>query len=271
VRQFIIYKVTNQVNGKVYIGQTAQSLRERKAQHLNYAKRGDGFYFHRAINKYGTSGFTWTRVSLCSSKAEADRKEIALIALLRTKVPDGYNLTDGGEGVLGLICSEETRAKKSKALKGHKPSEETKAKLSEAKMGNTNSLGFKHTEETRAQRSKTLKMAWAIRKQNGTGKHTLEAKAKISKALTGRKKPPLSEETKAKISRAGKGKKRSDETKDRMSKSRKGFKHTEETKAKMRGIIKTDEHRANLSIAAKRAWEIIKQQKGDYQWETQND
>lgn len=54
----IIYKATNKINGKVYIGQTEKDLEWRKNKHKQDSKRIDT-YFYRAINKYGWDNFEW--------------------------------------------------------------------------------------------------------------------------------------------------------------------------------------------------------------------
>ena len=94
--------------------------------------------------------------------------------------------------------------------------------------------------------------------------HSDETKARISEARKGKKHPlwgtHLSNETKAKISKAFKGKKLSDETRAKMSKATKGEKHpmwgkqrSNETKAKIskahRGKKLSDEHRQKMSVA----------------------
>ena len=63
--------------------------------------------------------------------------------------------------------------------------------------------------------------------------HTDEAKEKISKALRGKKRAPLSEEHKRKLSEAGRGRKHSEETKRRRSESKKGHSVSEETRKKL--------------------------------------
>ena len=49
-----IYKITNKVNGKSYIGQTRNTVEFRWRQHY---KAKDNKYFHRAIQKYGKENF----------------------------------------------------------------------------------------------------------------------------------------------------------------------------------------------------------------------
>ena len=51
-----IYKVTNDVNDKVYIGQTIRTVEQRFNQHIKDSKKRD-CYFHRAMNKYGCEHF----------------------------------------------------------------------------------------------------------------------------------------------------------------------------------------------------------------------
>lgn len=53
----IIYKATNKINGKVYIGQSHKSLEERMRRHKNDSIRQDS-YFYRAIRKYGWENFS---------------------------------------------------------------------------------------------------------------------------------------------------------------------------------------------------------------------
>ena len=53
----IIYKATNLINGKVYIGQTIYSFNDRKARHIYASNNKNGFYFHRALRKDGADNF----------------------------------------------------------------------------------------------------------------------------------------------------------------------------------------------------------------------
>jgi len=96
--QGIIYKVENKTNGKIYIGQTTLSLNRRKRCHLN----AEPYYvFHRALHKYKKSNFLWSILDIAYSKKELSDKEIYYIKTLKTKVPFGYNMTNGGESMFG--------------------------------------------------------------------------------------------------------------------------------------------------------------------------
>jgi len=132
----IIYKVTNIVNGKMYIGQTVKSLRQRKRKHLSDAKfHRDNFYFHHAIRKYGPDNFKWMPLAEGWGSIETlNLLEIHFIQLYDSYV-DGYNLTEGGGGVRGHKHSDETRKKIALTRIGKKYSAETLKKMSEAQLG----------------------------------------------------------------------------------------------------------------------------------------
>ncbi len=91
-----IYKVTNKINGKIYIGQT-NNFEKRKREHLS-DKRTNHQAFKRALNKYGFNGFTWEIIDKCKTKEEINNKEKYYINYYNSKVPNGYNIANGGEG-----------------------------------------------------------------------------------------------------------------------------------------------------------------------------
>ena len=55
----LIYKITNTVNGKIYVGQTVRTLEERKWQHINTAKNGHKNHLYNAMRKYGIENLTY--------------------------------------------------------------------------------------------------------------------------------------------------------------------------------------------------------------------
>ena len=107
-------------------------------------KRGKQF-IDKAIQKYGWKNFTVEIVEECTSLEQLNKREIFWIAAFDSKVPNGYNLTDGGDGISG--CSDETRAKLAVASTGHKVSEESRRKIGLA------SKNRRPNEETRAKMS----------------------------------------------------------------------------------------------------------------------
>ena len=88
-----IYKVTNKINGKVYIGQSVD-IGRRWHEHMA-AK--DDIYFHKAIQKYGVENFEWEVIEKCKKK-DLDEREIYWIEYYDS-FNKGYNCTKGGEGV----------------------------------------------------------------------------------------------------------------------------------------------------------------------------
>ena len=93
----IIYKVTNSINGKLYIGQTTKSLDKRKAKHLSDANHLPIVPFHKALSKYGKDCFKWETLEECSSQEELKTKEQHWIKKLNTFGRNGYNMTKGGD------------------------------------------------------------------------------------------------------------------------------------------------------------------------------
>lgn len=144
-----IYKVTNRITGKSYIGLTSNELYERKKSHFHYSfVEPDNSYFHKAIRKYGKESFEWEILEdNISDIALLKEREIFNILKHDTYIPNGYNSTKGGDGRLGFKATEETKLKLRNAwtderkknfslkMKNRHVSEETKRKMSEAKKG----------------------------------------------------------------------------------------------------------------------------------------
>lgn len=93
----VVYLIWNMVNGKKYVGQTVKTVKARFNEHA----RQNGI-IGRAIRKYGKKNFRYGVIKSCVSKADMDYWEKYFIATLKSKKPDGYNQTDGGEGIVGL-------------------------------------------------------------------------------------------------------------------------------------------------------------------------
>lgn len=176
-----IYLRTNLINGKQYVGKAVDfDRREKEWKNSKCYSRG---VIDRARTKYGLNNFKVEILRECETQIELSKWEMYYIKKLNTKIPNGYNLTDGGEGLNGYHHTEESRKKLSESLKGRvsprkgiKLSDEAKAKLSESHKG---------------------QKAW-----NKGIPQTEEHKRKQSIAMKGRK---LSEETLNKLSESKKG------------------------------------------------------------------
>lgn len=136
-----IYKITNLINGKIYIGQTTTTLEKRWKRHTwTCTQKNPRMAITHAINKYGKENFTIELIYTASSISELNEKEIFYIKLFDSLSPNGYNLSIGG---MNRVHSEETRKKISESNKGRIVSDETRRKSSESHKG------FKVTEETK--------------------------------------------------------------------------------------------------------------------------
>jgi hypothetical protein len=136
-----IYLITNLDNNKKYVGLTKFSITERFYQHV---KRG--FLLTEAIKKYGEDKFFIELIEEVDSAGRAYELEQYYIKEYNTKVPYGYNLTDGGDGIFGWEVTEEYRQECSERVKqlhkekkvgmyGKNHSDETKRKMSVASKG----------------------------------------------------------------------------------------------------------------------------------------
>lgn len=96
MRTYYIYKATNLINGKSYIGQTVH-LKERIWQHLRRYEKEDCL-FHQELEKYGDDSFEWEVVDTANSEREAIELEKKYIKEFGTLSPKGYNMNKGGVG-----------------------------------------------------------------------------------------------------------------------------------------------------------------------------
>lgn len=176
----IIYKITNKINNKQYVGLTEKSIIERFEQHIKLSKNGK-YYLHNAIKKYGKDNFIIEEIEKCNSIDELKQREIYWIKKLNSKTPNGYNMTDGGDGLLNP--SSEIREKMSKAKKGKKLSDSHKFKLHLASLN--------QSEETRKKNS----LANSGKNHRMFGKHHSE----ITKLKMSISHQNMSNETREKI------------------------------------------------------------------------
>lgn len=125
----IIYCVTNKVNGKKYVGLTKWTIERRWKWHctestssktIEKSKLNRDRVILRAIRKYGKDGFNLEVVDNASNLDAARELEKHWIKKMNSKIPNGYNLTDGGEGTIGWDVPDWRRAQLSEANSGEK-------------------------------------------------------------------------------------------------------------------------------------------------------
>jgi group I intron endonuclease len=219
----IVYEhLRNDTNEVFYVG---IGENEKRA----YSKYNRNMYWHNIVNKHGyTINIIHNDISW-EDACEIEKELIAKYGRKNLGLGNLVNCTDGGEGILGLVHSEETRQRISEAKKGEKHhmfgknlSEETKQKISESIKGEKHHMFGKNlSEETRQRISEAQKGE----KNSMFGKiHSEETKQKISESIKGK---TLSEETRKKMSEARKGEKNhmfgkthSEETKQKISEAR---------------------------------------------------
>ena len=173
----VIYKTTNLVNGKFYIGKDSKN---------DPSYLGSGDKLKNAIKKYGRENFKKKILEECTSKT-IDQREIYWIKETKA-LSRGYNIAIGGQGGdLGKTVN----LKRSKSLTGKTQSENTKQKRSDSLKGRKITWGDKIST---AMKGKTWKQK---------SSRTVEHREKLSKANKGHIK---SKETLEKMSTAKKGK-----------------------------------------------------------------
>lgn len=95
-----IYKITNKINQKSYIGETTTTLKKRWHDHIRESfseGHGYNYHLHCAIRKYGLDNFTFEEIEQCSDEARFAREHY-YIMFYNTLEPNGYNLLASGTG-----------------------------------------------------------------------------------------------------------------------------------------------------------------------------
>lgn len=194
----IIYKITNKVNNKIYIGQTVLSLNKRRNQHLVCEKETP---LYNAIRKHGKDNFTFEVICTALNKSYLNELEAFFIKFYDCMTPEGYNLTSGGDSAFSR--SEHTKKLQRKAMTGRVVSQETRDKISKSLMGNISprkgvtlssetknkismaQIGRKVSEETKQKMRDTHKRRLAIDSTRTPAQ--LEHLRKLHESLRGRK------------------------------------------------------------------------------------
>ena len=182
-----IYKTTNLINDKLYIGQHKGKF--------DYDYFGSGVYLNNSLKKHGKNNFKLEIIIYAKDKQKLDELEKQYIKEYREKFGkyNLYNITDGGEGHtgpfsiehienlrlshIGIKDSQQTIEKKRLAKLGKKNSAEHCRNIGLSKQGTHHSqeakqknrlahLGKKYSEETQEKKCLAMKLYWANKKEN---------------------------------------------------------------------------------------------------------
>jgi group I intron endonuclease len=187
IMQAHIYLVTNNINGKQYVGQST----------VDRNKVGHGKAIIEAYNKYGKSNFTYEKVCTgINNRNTLNYLEKFWIKAINTLSPNGYNIEGGGSDK-GVVA-ESTKQKLHEINIGKTMSIETCNKISESLTGEKNPFyGKTHSIESK------LKIGKAISERKGTYITSDKTKKVLSELHSGVKNPFY-------------GKKHSEEAKEKM-------------------------------------------------------
>lgn len=124
-----VYKITNSVTGKIYIGQTWNSIKQRWFDHKKPSGK-NCIKLHRAIIKYGSDSFSLELLTLCATQETADYWEEYFIKEYDT-IKSGYNIRSGGSR--GRM-SEAQRKAMGDFHRGKSMSEDSKNKMARSQQ-----------------------------------------------------------------------------------------------------------------------------------------
>ena len=238
-------------NGKKYIGQTTKSVEERINGHIMVSKTDAQYLLSKAIRKYGENSIEYKAIDYARNRDELNKLEIQHIIFYNTHYikGNGYNMTDGGEGVIGYIHTEESkkimsyksklyfsnssiRIAKSEEVKKYFENPENKLRLSEQIK-----LYYKKHPEARENMSKITteyfsntenRLNQSIKLKEYYDKHT-EARENMSKITTKYFSIP--------------------ENRENMSKIKKDFYKNNPEIAKQHSELMKEKHKNNPEIA----------------------
>jgi len=166
-----IYKITNQVNKKVYIGMTSKPLQERLLGHFRNSKKPK-FRLHEAINKHGKENFIIEQIAIAETQEDANKLEQYWIDQLgSTQYNVGYNMATGGSGK-SIVLSEEVKHKIKKSVKAHRDTLTIQQKKELTRSANIAKTGMTESEKSRQLKSDAQSKRWETstteeRKQHG--------------------------------------------------------------------------------------------------------
>lgn len=169
-----VYKISNKINGKFYIGSSTQI---EKRWEVHKAGKGN-LHLYNSICKYGIENFQFEILERCSQQhlLQVEQKYLSMLNPQYNKsnkatCPSNLGHLWGNQNAKGLVHSEETKAKISSALKGRAFTAEHKAKISAANKGQHSGhkyqLGHEQSDQFKKSNSKRMKRWWKFWKKEG--------------------------------------------------------------------------------------------------------
>jgi len=158
-------------NGKKYIGQTTRDISNRLYEHINSSKNGSTLLVHKSIRKYGENHIICEEIDTALNIDELNKLEKHYIQELNTyyENKEGYNMTLGGDNLVGYIFTEQDKIKMSSARKKYFSNQKNREKQSvrrkqyyekypeeKEKMSNIKKDFYKNHPEAREEHSKTM-------------------------------------------------------------------------------------------------------------------
>jgi len=205
---YTIYKTTNKINGKFYIG-------KHQTDNPNDGYYGSGKKLEAAIKKYGRENFIKEVLFIYDNEHDMNNKEKEIITEDFVKDKNTYNVGIGGEGgphFKGKKHTEEAKAKFNQKGKSYKKSKETLEKEKQSRLEKNNGTFFSQ-ETIEKIRQKALE-----RNKDKTTKNKISEKMKEFY-----KNNPVSDERKQKMSESRKGQKMSEEQKEKIRQTMKNY------------------------------------------------
>jgi group I intron endonuclease len=220
---FFIYKITNLINGKMYIGQTT-NLKQRWNVHKCITPKTSNNQLYKDIKKYGIDNFKIKKISTSKTQKKAHKKEMHFIKKYNTISPYGYNLSIGGKGANGYKYTKKQKIEHSDRMtkvyntKEGKALQKQRALLQnkpEVKQKTKNKLKLlRSTPEYRKEKSIEQKRVWAnpelrkrhseIIKKTWTEKRKKELKERMKENHPNAKKVKINGKIYKSISQAAK-------------------------------------------------------------------
>lgn len=229
---YYIYLITNNINGKNYVGQKKFCpLKTRKITPLTDGYFGSGKYIVRAEQKYGINNFSKEILATCYSPDICNILEIQYIKMYREIGKAEYNIAEGGHADSRKYLTQEEKNKIQEKINKRLNSPEVKQKMSESHKGIPSwNKGVPMSDDSK------LKLKTSLSEIDCSDKSRRAAQTKRKNGYK------LSESHKQAIINAHLGKKQSLQTIQKRVEKLRGKKRSEESKQKMRESWNYEKH-----------------------------